>query len=138
MDTNADTTVALARGLAGYVRAVARELGLPAQGTSFEISDTATAYLGLSTSWAQLPGRDLMLVWNERDGWSLSVETRPTEDVFVIAQFGNELLPSPSAVARFVTSTLSGLAASSRRLAPARRTVDRGTLATRLQQYIVD
>ncbi|WP_255569966.1 hypothetical protein [Amycolatopsis sp. FDAARGOS 1241] len=43
MDTNADSTVALARGLAGYVHAVATELGLPAEGTSFEISDTATA-----------------------------------------------------------------------------------------------
>lgn len=78
-----------------------------------------------------------MLVWTERDGWSLAVETRPSEEVLVIAQYGDDLLPPPSAVAGFVTGALTGPAVSSRRLAPARRVIDRGTLAMRLQQYDV-
>jgi hypothetical protein len=138
MDTSVDSTVALSRGLAGYVRAVAKALELPTEGTSFEISDTATAYLGLAASWAQHPGRDLMLIWTEHDGWSLAVETRPTEHVLVIGHLDDDLLPPPSAVARFVTGTLTGRGAPSRRLARVRREVDRGALAARLQQYTVD
>lgn len=108
MDVDIDVTQALLRGLAGYVRAVARELDLPAEGTSFEISDTATAYLGLVTRWGPRPGRDLMLIWSEHAGWSIAVETTPTEPPLVVAEFGDNPLPLPRALARFVTTTLAG------------------------------
>jgi hypothetical protein len=137
MNVGIDDTTAL-RGLAGYVRAVARELDLPAEGTSFEISDTATAYLGLATRWPSHPGRDLMLTWSELAGWSIAVEPTPTERPVILAEFGDDPLPPPRALARFVTKTLAGrltLAAVERdRPDP----INRYALAARLVEYISD
>lgn len=94
-------------GLGDYVRAVAAELGVPAEATGFEISDTMTAYLGLPDRRADCPGRDLMLTWNARDGWLVAVETNPAEPVHVLGRLGGtDLLPHPHAVARFVTTLL--------------------------------
>lgn len=93
----------ISAGLARYVRAVAEQVGVPAEGTEFEVSDTATAYLGLEG-----PGPDLMLLWNERRGWSIAVETGPAERPIVVAHFGSPLVPSPEEVARFVRDVLAG------------------------------
>ena len=49
------------------------------------MTDTATAYLGLDQRSATRPGHDLMLVWDERLGWYVAVETTPTETPVVIA-----------------------------------------------------
>ncbi|MEV5721970.1 DUF6292 family protein [Amycolatopsis mediterranei] len=76
---------------------------VPGESTTVEISDTATAYLGLPRRWLDRPDHDVMLVWSERRGWSLAVETEPAEDPVVIARHGgDDLVPSPGAVARFV------------------------------------
>lgn len=96
-------------GLAGYVHAVASEVGVPAEITGFEISDTITAYLGLPDRCAVCPNRDLMLVWNQRDGWLVAAETHPFEQAWVIGYLGgHDLLPHPHTVARFVTTLVSG------------------------------
>lgn len=98
----------LERSLAGYVRGVAAALGVPADATGFEISDTITAYLGLPDRCADCPNRDLMLVWNEQDGWLVAAETRPTEPPAVIGYLGGrDILPHPHTVARFVTHLLT-------------------------------
>ncbi|MEU6151726.1 DUF6292 family protein [Actinosynnema sp. NPDC047251] len=117
-------------GLAGYVQAVAEQVGVPPEGTEFEVSDTATAYLGL----AEGAGRDLMLLWNEVHGWSIAVETDPTEPPVVLAQLGVSLVPPPRAVARFVEDVLAGRRGSDR---PA---VDDGrdALTARLRPYVRD
>ncbi|HKS44579.1 MAG TPA: DUF6292 family protein [Amycolatopsis sp.] len=138
MDVDVDVTQALFRGLAGYVRAVAQELDLPAEGTSFEISDTATAYIGLAARWPARPGRDLMLNWSECAGWSIAVETTPAELTLVVAEFGADPLPPPRPLARFVTNTLAG---HRRRVALDRARPDpinRHMLAARLARYISD
>lgn len=131
MDRGVDRTHELTQGLAGYVRAVARALDLPAQGTSFEISDTATAYLALRQA-AGRADEDLMLVWSERSGWALAVETAPSS---VLAYFGEDLVPEPRRVAGFVREVLAG-----GRRKPPRRPVfstegDRSALAERLLPY---
>jgi uncharacterized protein DUF6292 len=125
----------LRRGLAGYVRAVARALEVPTEATNFEISDTVTAYLGLSVRWPIRPSRDLMLVWTDRHGWAVAVETIPTERPIVIDYLGgDDLVPVPRAVARFLSGVLTG-----QRLIAAQPTfpVDysRGDLAERLNRY---
>jgi hypothetical protein len=108
-DPEPDGATALAHGLAGYLRAVAEAIGVPPEGTTFEISDTATAYLGLTRRWAQRPGQDLMLVWSERDGWIVSVETDPGEAPIVVARLGGtDPVPEPDVVAKFVTNALAG------------------------------
>jgi hypothetical protein len=98
---------ALARGLAGYVHAVAGQLNVSAEATSYEVSDTATAYLALSAQSPVHPDRDLMLVWTERHGWALAVETEPAESPTMLAYLGADPVPEPSEVARFVSSALT-------------------------------
>lgn len=100
----ADHTMALA--LDEYVRAVAEEVGVPPEGTSCEVTDTATAYLALARRGSKHPDRDLMLIWNERQGWIISVETDPTEPTIVLARLGGDPVPQPAAVASFVTETI--------------------------------
>jgi hypothetical protein len=104
-----DISRELSRGLAGYLHAVAEELGVPPEGTTFEISDTATAYLALARRWPARPGRDVMLVWSERTGWTVSVETDPDETPMVVARLGGaDPVPEPRTVAQFVTEALTG------------------------------
>ncbi|MEV4143608.1 DUF6292 family protein [Amycolatopsis sp. NPDC049691] len=128
-------TRTLERRLGEYVRAVAVAVGVPAESVTVEISDTATAYLGLPRRWPDRPGQDIMLVWSERRGWSLAVETDPAEDPVVIArQGGGDLVPAPRAVAQFVTDTAAGRRPGQERLRPAATT--RRVLAERLSPYV--
>lgn len=129
------STPTLSRGLAGYLRAVASAVGVPTEATSFEVSDTATAYLGLARRWPERPGDDLMLVWTERHGWTVAVETQPGEAPMVLAYFaGADIVPAPSAVARFVTDVVAGVPSD---LSPPvfRSGARRHDLAARLAQY---
>jgi Family of unknown function (DUF6292) len=135
LDDKAGESVALGSGLAGYVRAVAAAVRVPMYGTGFEISDTATAYVGLRERWSRCPGRDLMLVWGERHGWYVALETEPIEAPVVLAYLGGtDLTPPPEVVAQFVVDVLAGrLMLSIRPVFP----VDehRGELAKRLSRY---
>jgi hypothetical protein len=109
VEDHATPAAALSHGLAGYLRAVADSVGVPPEATSFEISDTATAYLGLARRWTDRPDQDLMLVWSEGHGWALAVETDPTAAAEVIAYLdSDDVVPKPSTVAEFVTDVLSG------------------------------
>ncbi|GAA0634717.1 hypothetical protein GCM10010174_65450 [Kutzneria viridogrisea] len=126
-----DSTPALSRGLSGYLHAVAAATGVPEEGTSFEVSDTATAYLALPQHSLLRPGRDLMLVWSEHSGWSVSVETGPTEVPVVVAFLGADAVPDPQLVAQFVAEVLAG----SRGPGSPVRSGDRQALAARLARY---
>jgi hypothetical protein len=124
-----DDSAQISLGLARYVRAVAEEVGVPPEGTEFEVSDTATAYLGLEGS-----GPDLMLLWSEQRGWSIAVETDPTEKPIVIAHLGLPLVPPPDAVAKFVDDVLAGKPGSTEPDLAGNR--DRHRLANRLADYL--
>ncbi|UOX93015.1 DUF6292 family protein [Amycolatopsis sp. FBCC-B4732] len=125
----------LEHGLRRYVGAVAKAVGIPAESTTVEISDTATAYLGLPRRWLDRPDHDVMLVWSERRGWSLAVETEPTEAPDVIAHQGSEdLVPAPAAVARFVADIAAGRRSSG--ASPAVTPATRASLAERLRPYL--
>ncbi|HEV2781614.1 MAG TPA: DUF6292 family protein [Actinophytocola sp.] len=133
-DGRAARTLSLERELARYVRAVAAAVGVPAEATGFEISDTVTAYLGLAQHCAQCPGRDLMLVWGDRVGWFVAVETDPGEPPFVVGYLGgDDVVPVPDTVARFVADVLDGRPA---RLRPAFPAIDGDDLAARLSRQI--
>ncbi len=118
-------------GLAGYVRAIAEQVGVPPEGTEFEVSDTATAYLALAEGGLD---RDLMLVWSEAHGWAVAEETAPAEPPVVLAHLGFPLVPPPRAVARFVADVLAG------KPGRAKPTMgdDRAALAQRLRPYVED
>jgi hypothetical protein len=131
-----DVVRALSLGLAGYLSAVAEAIGVPAEGTTFEISDTATAYLALNRRWSHRPGKDLMLVWSERTGWTVSVETDPSEDPMVVARLGADSVPEPDVVAQFVTDALAGdRAGFEAPVVPIE--LNRVRLAERLNRYVV-
>ncbi len=130
-----DLIRALERGLGAYVQAVAAAIGVPAEGTTVEISDTATAYLGLSRPWPGRPRHDVMLVWSERRGWTVAVETAPTEDPVVLARWpGDELVPPPEEVARFVVDAAAGRGAGKDHVTAV--PVTRRILAERLDEYV--
>lgn len=136
MDTHPETTRTLGQGLAGYVRAVAAEVGVPTEGTGYEVSDTATAYLGLSDRWA---GRDLMLVWSERHGWSIAVETEPAEPPVVVAHLGGgDPVPEPAVVGQFVADVEAGAPTGPRPRPDFAAAGNRDVLARRLSRYAVD
>ncbi|HEV7652666.1 MAG TPA: DUF6292 family protein [Actinophytocola sp.] len=120
----------LSRSLAGYVRQVAAAVGVPTEAIGYEVSDTATAYLGLAERMPDHADRDLMLVWDERLGWYLGVETNPHETPVVLCYLGGDAVPSPAAVARFVTDAVAGKRTD--RLRPVLPPTDRFTLARRM------
>lgn len=124
-------TDALATALRTYVRAVADAVGVPPEGTSHEVTDTVTAYLALARRWHEYPDRDLMLVWGERQGWAVAVETAPDEPPVVLAHLSGDPVPHPADVARFVTESIM-LHGHGRRLVALPATVDRRHLAERM------
>ncbi len=130
-----DVTRALTLGLTGYVRAVASAVGESPAGTSCEVTDTATAYIGLTKKGPRY-GRDLMLVWGERDGWAVLVETDPAEPSIVVARLGgDDPAPPPWVVSRFVTDTLTDVPSEPSSRAHHRQ--NRRQLADRLMSYVV-
>jgi hypothetical protein len=129
-----DNQWTLHHGLAGYLRAVATAVGVPSEGTDFEISDTATAYLGLARRSTEWPDQDLMLVWSERRGWSVAVETDPVEAPVVLAHLDvDDVAPEPKVVAAFVVDVVAGRYSAAQDTVPV--TPTRQDLARMLKRY---
>jgi hypothetical protein len=126
----------LLHALAAYAQQVAVAIGVPADAVGYEVSDTATAYLGLAERSGAHPSRDLMLVWDERLGWSVAVETRPGEPPFVIDHLGGDAVPAPAAVAVFVADVVAGRHTNRVRLV--QPPTDRVTLALRMAATSVE
>ncbi|MEU4768402.1 DUF6292 family protein [Actinosynnema sp. NPDC023794] len=99
---------ALTWGLRGYVRLVTEELGLTGECSYVHADRPAGAYLALDGRLPGFPERDVALLWDEEHGWSAAVETHSGEDVIVQARFGPDVVPPPSAVARWVRGLFRG------------------------------
>jgi hypothetical protein len=123
-------TATLNNRLAAYVHEVAAAIGVPPEATGYEVTDTATAYLGLDQRWATQPDHDLMLVWDERLGWYLAVETTPAEAPVVLAYLHGDTVPTPAIVAQFVTHASDGRHPSWIR--PVQAPTDRTALAEKM------
>lgn len=122
--------VPLSTRLAVYVDQVAAAVGVPAEATGYEVTDTATAYLGLEHRSPTRPNHDLMLVWDERLGWYIAAETSPTEPPAVLAYLAGDTVPTPTTVARFVTDTAEGRRTS--HIRPVQAQTERATLAEKM------
>jgi hypothetical protein len=116
--------------LAAYVHQVAAAIGVPSEATGYEVTDTATAYLGLDQRWPIRPDHDLMLVWDERLGWYVAVETTPAESPVVIGYLEGDTVPTPAEVARFVADAAAG--AGMTRIRPVQPPVERAELAEKM------
>ena len=97
MDIDFDDSVA--RGLRRYVWLVGEALGQHGECSFVHADEPASAYIAVEGELAGYPGRDVALLWDERRGWSMAVETHSGEDLLVVAHFGPDLLPAPTAVA---------------------------------------
>lgn len=75
-------------------------------GTEFCVLDAETpawAYIALDWQLPRYPNRDLALLWDERTGWSVAIETHSSEDLIVVACPSDPaVVPPPDRVRRFV------------------------------------
>ncbi|MET0234485.1 MAG: DUF6292 family protein [Kibdelosporangium sp.] len=100
MDLAFDSSAA--NGLRHYVRLVAVELGLTGESSYIQLDPPAHVYMAVDGRLKSFPARDVALLWDEEDGWSVGVETHSGEDLMVLAYMGGDVLPAPRQVARFV------------------------------------
>lgn len=135
LPTKPETVPLAEQGLAAYVRAVAALLGVPEDATSYEVSDTANAYLALTRRSPHHPDGDLMLIWNDEDGWHAALEAAPARPSTVIAYLGGDnVVPEPQVVATFVDDLLAGRRAGTL-TPPDSRSSEPRLIADRLARY---
>lgn len=107
--------------LRAYLARVATGLGLGPESWFCEFTDVRTAYVALAGRLPVAPDRDAALLWDDRHGWSVAIETGSAEDLIVLAWYGPDLLPAPEDVVAFVQRLLRGRPAGQPRPpAPAR------------------
>ena len=99
---------AFARGLRGYLAAVATCLGVGLESCAIDPLSPAAAYVALDGRVRRFPERDLALLWDERSGWSAAVEVPSGGDLIVLTYHGGDLIPPPSEIGAFVAAVRSG------------------------------
>jgi hypothetical protein len=125
-----DTFVA---GLRAYAAVVAAAVGVGLESCCLGADDEATIYLAVDHQVAGFAGRDVALLWDERIGWAVAVETASGEDMVLVAVYPADLLPAPGAVARWFTRVADG---DSRSVTVRDRRVDYVELQRQLSSYI--
>lgn len=136
MNVELEFDSAAARGLREYVRLVAVALGLRGQSWLVQLEPPANVYLALDDRLPLFPTWDLALIWDEEHGWSLGVESNPGEKLLVLGYLGEDVLPTPEAVAVAVRRSFVGTPPQNR--PPAfRATGDNDDLPARLAGYAV-
>nr|WP_051116592.1 DUF6292 family protein [Amycolatopsis nigrescens] len=130
----------LVRGLRGYLAAVATAAGVGMESCTVDFGGTGapmSAYIALDHRLPRFPDRDLALVWDERHGWALAVETHSGEDLIVLTYLDNgDVLPEPAEVASFLAAARANDPAPGRPDPPGhRRPGDQDALTDRLDRY---
>jgi hypothetical protein len=89
----------LVRTLGRYVCAVAAEWRIGPEFCVVDAEEPAWAYIALDWRLPRYPGRDLALLWDERTGWAMAIETSSGEDLILVAGLGDEdVISSPSRI----------------------------------------
>lgn len=130
-----DTEHGFARGLEGYVGAVARRLGVGLESCTLDPEPPASAYLALDWRLDRFPDLDVALLWDERRGWHVALESRTGEDLITLVYQGEGLLPEPAKVCRFLTDLRTGAHRMGQPVPPRLRLLPRDELATQLARY---
>lgn len=103
-----DSDGGAARGLRHYVRLVAEAIGVGSEASVLQLHDPVSAYLALDRRVPGHGGQDLALLWDERVGWALGVETEGSADVGVLGYLAVDVLPAPWLVAEYVQRACRG------------------------------
>lgn len=89
--------------LRAYVHTVAAAWRIGPEYCVLDVESPAWAYVALDWTLPRYPDRDLALLWDERTGWSVAIETHSSEDLIVVAcPTDSAVVPPPSRVRRFV------------------------------------
>lgn len=103
IDFGRDIEYHFARGLRAYLGRVARAVGVGFESCSLDLDVPTSGYVALDRELPGLPGYDLALIWDEVHGWSAVVEPAAGGAAEVLAYLGgDEVVPSPRSVARFL------------------------------------
>ncbi|GAB2748821.1 DUF6292 family protein [Amycolatopsis magusensis] len=103
-----ETNFELTRALRAYTAAVGSACGAGPESCTVDAGTPASAYIALDGRLPRYPDRDVALIWDERFGWAMAVETHSAEDLLVVAYLGHDLLARPAKVARFAANVLAG------------------------------
>lgn len=106
MDLDEDDRAA--RGLLRYVRLVGHALGMGSVAAVVQLDEPLGVYLPLDRCVAEHDDCDLALVWDERRGWALAVESGGGVDLRMAGFLGDELVPAPEVVAAYVDRACRG------------------------------
>ncbi|HEY3468857.1 MAG TPA: DUF6292 family protein [Amycolatopsis sp.] len=102
-DFGRDVEYHFARGLRAYLARVAHAAGVGFESCSLDFGLPSSAYVALDRTRRDRPDEDLALVWDEVHGWAAVAEPACGGAAEVLAYLGgNDVLPSPSVVARFL------------------------------------
>jgi hypothetical protein len=105
MDLDHDS--AAARGLRRYVQLIAEAVGVGAEASTIQLDDPVSAYLALDRCSPRHPDQDLALLWDERHGWALGMESTVSADLLVLGFLPAEV-PPPRTVADYVAAACRG------------------------------
>jgi len=90
------------RGLREYVRLVADAVGLSDPCWFVQTDQPAHAYIALAERLPAFPNRDVALLWDEDNGWTLGLESASSGELLVLRHLCDEVVPSPSRTAAAV------------------------------------
>ena len=98
-----------ANGLEGYIAAVIDVLGEVVVTADCEAdTELATAIIIVTSRIPSLPDNELLLSWDEINGWALRVKIDDDGDTIAFAYAAREILPSPADVQLFLTDAVHG------------------------------
>lgn len=100
------------RALRSYVAGVAAAAGVGPESCTVDLDQPSSAYIALDYRSPGRPDRELALLWDERRGWSVAVETACREDLLVIDELGSPVRADPVTVRRFLDRVLTSRALS--------------------------
>jgi len=87
-----------------YLAAVCGQFGIGLESCAVDEDSPVSAYVALDVRLPRHPDRDLALLWDERHGWSLAIETHSGEDLLVLGYLGGPVAPPPERIHRFVAA----------------------------------
>jgi hypothetical protein len=91
-----------ARGLRRYARLVAEAVGVGSTPSVVQLNEPVGVCLPLVRCAADQRDGDLALLWDERCGWALAIDSGGGVDVRIVGFLCTELVPAPRVVAEYV------------------------------------